>query len=130
MSANENSCSADIHKKVAETLDKILTKANEDEAFGALCVKDFGAAFAQLIGKPMPEGAGFSCEKKGGRVLLKVPANQDNQSDELTDSDLEKVAGGFTNPFTLLQKFLAPGEQFPVAPAYAAPSWFGNPNSW
>ncbi|EIC21459.1 hypothetical protein [Thiorhodovibrio frisius] len=130
MSSSDKTCSPELHKKVAETLDRILTKATEDETFGALCVKDFSAAFEQLIGKPMPEGARFSCEKKDGRVLLKVPANQDNENDELTDADLQKVAGGFVSPLNILEKFLLPEVPFPSVPAYAAPSWFGNPGAW
>ena len=91
MSSNASTYSPEIQKKIVEILAKILTKANEDEAFGELCLQDFGAAFEQLIGSPMPEGAPFSCVRQGGRVVIKLP---EYQGVELTEFALDSVAGG------------------------------------
>jgi len=127
MSSNASTYSPEIQKKIVDILAKILTKANEDEAFGELCLQDFDAAFEQLIGSPMPEGAQFACERQGGRIMLKTP--QDG-SGELEETDLEEVAGGFGG---VLDPILDPLRQFlsgpnpnpmPGAPAYGAPiSW-------
>jgi len=91
MSSNASNYSPEIQKKIAEILAKILTRANEDDAFGELCLQDFGAAFEQLSGSPMPEDAQFACERQGGRITLKTAQNG---SGELTEYDLNSFAGG------------------------------------
>jgi hypothetical protein len=124
-----NEYTPEIQEKIVKILTAIIEKANSDEEFGELCLSDFPSAFKKATGSDLPEGASFECVKMEGRIVLKAPPAD---ADELTDEDLESVAGGtgFGSPFLDALALLFG----PAAPSMGPPSIFvltyGAPGPW
>jgi len=80
------------NEEIKKTMDTIKKKAMTDEAFFALCMKDPKKAVKEIAGKEVP--ANFKLkfiENKADEMIVVLPTPI---SKELSDNDLEKVAGG------------------------------------
>ena len=81
------------YKEMMETAGKVLQKARTDPEFHALALKDGTAAVEQVLGSPLPDGVKIRfVENTDVNFTLGIPPLR--TSDELSDRDLEKVAGG------------------------------------
>ena len=109
--------SKEVQDKIVAIIQMMMEEAGEDKEFKKLSLTDFPAAFRKLTGHGLPEGASFKfVEASVGSeypVMLELP---DVDSEELSDDDLEKVAGGIGDT---LSSFNNAG--IPVAVAYGAP---------
>jgi len=89
---------AEIPKEILEKADRIIgemvVKTVQDEEFRKLALKDFAAAYKQHTGNDFPEGANMRFVEPGQgdpqAGLYELP----NVTEELSDEDLEQVAGG------------------------------------
>jgi len=78
-----------------KNLKTIISKAWEDEAFKQLLISDPVKAIEQLSGQPLDTKGKtivVTDQTDPSTVYINIPANPDNV--ELTDADLEAVAGG------------------------------------
>jgi len=74
----------------------MMEEAGEDKEFKKLSLTDFPAAFRKLTSHELPEGASFKfVEAPVGSEYPVMLELSDVDSEELSDDDLEKVAGGF-----------------------------------
>ena len=72
---------------------KVLAKAGSDPTFRALALRDGTAAVEQVMGTTLPDGVKIRfVENDGAWLTLGLPPAR--TSDELSDRDLEAVAGG------------------------------------
>ncbi|HUV08033.1 MAG TPA: hypothetical protein VMX75_09920 [Spirochaetia bacterium] len=83
-------------EKVYKVFNTIAAKAATDQKFRKLCLSDPRAAFKQLIGVDFPKDAKLKFVEPGSGVpdALELPSIKS----ELTDDDLERVAGGAYKP--------------------------------
>ena len=89
---------AEIPKEILEKADRIIgemmVKTVLDEKFRKLALKDFAAAYKQHTGNDFPEDANMRFVEPGQgdpkAGLYELPS----VSEELSDEDLEQVAGG------------------------------------
>jgi hypothetical protein len=71
----------------------VLHKSSVDPAFRALALKDGSKAVEQVLGFPLPDGLKIRfVENDGAWMTLGLPPAR--TADELSDRDLEAVAGG------------------------------------
>jgi len=74
---------------------KIIVKAWEDEEFRSRFLADPKVMFEERLGVKLPEALTITAHAEDARHLhLVIPAKPDIDLDELSDEDLEKVAGG------------------------------------
>ncbi|MBW1962657.1 MAG: hypothetical protein JRJ04_14535 [Deltaproteobacteria bacterium] len=106
-------------KKMTAIIGAILEKAATDENFRKLCLADASSAFKDVTGHELPEGANFQFVESGdtnvSEGIFKLPPLQ---AEELTDEDLEKVAGGMLKDF--LPSFSLPSAG-PIVSMYGLP---------
>jgi len=84
--------------EVKKTMDAIRRKALTDEAFFALCMKDPKKAVKEVAGKEVP--AEFKLkfiENKADEMVIVLPTPVKKNA-ELSEKDLENVAGGAAAP--------------------------------
>lgn len=76
--------------------EQIVKRAQEDPAFREELLRDPQAALAQLAGGALPPGVDIVVHEETPRTIhLVLPPNPHRaESWELTDADLDKVAGG------------------------------------
>jgi hypothetical protein len=73
----------------------VFQRASSDPAFRELAMRDGTAAVEQVIGKPLPDGVKIRfVENDGATFTLGLPPAR--SGDELSDRELEAVAGGRT----------------------------------
>lgn len=77
-----------------KALDAFTRKASTDKKFRELALKDPAGAVKQLIGKPLPEGVKIKAVAKDGADLVVVVPDIVKEGGELSDKELEQVAGG------------------------------------
>ena len=83
----------DANQKLFEIASKVFQKASSDPTFRALALSDGTAAVEQVIGSPLPDGVKIRfVENDGATLTLGLPPSQ--TLDELSDRELEAVAGG------------------------------------
>jgi len=74
---------------------KIIVKAWEDEAFRARFLTEPKAMFEERLGVKLPEALTITAHAEdAGHLHLVIPAKPGVDMDELSDEDLEKIAGG------------------------------------
>jgi hypothetical protein len=99
---------------------KIAKRAWQDEAFRAEFLADPAAAFVKYAGVPAAQLPRIAVhEEQPGSWHIVLPAKPVDAS-EMTDEELEKVAGGFTPSFVLL------GGAIVAAPALATAMAFND----
>jgi hypothetical protein len=75
--------------------DRLIEKARQDEAFYRALRADPRAALGQELGGSIPEGITITVvEETPTSYYLVLPANPARRSEELSDAELESVAGG------------------------------------
>ena len=85
-------------KKRKEFEANLITKALEDENFRNELVSNPKAVVEKEVGKPLPEGVEVKVvEEAPNTITIILPRIVSKpQSGELSDENLEKVAGGFS----------------------------------
>ncbi len=78
---------------VKELQDLIAVQAMKDEGFRAEMLADANAAFEKYSGQPLPEGVSVQVHENSSNVTHFVLPPKIEEG-ELSDDDLEKVAGG------------------------------------
>jgi len=74
---------------------KIIVKAWEDEGFRARFLTEPKAMFEERLGVKLPEALTITAHAEdAGHLHLVIPAKPDIDMDELSDEDLERIAGG------------------------------------
>lgn len=81
-------------QKIQRIINTMLDKAMKDPEFKTLALNDFGAAFKEITGSDLPDGTAFKFVPAGQGNLKEGLIEIPESSEELTDEDLEKVAGG------------------------------------
>ncbi len=108
----------DQMNKMVTIVNAMIERSAKDEAFRNLCQRDVAAAFKELTGVDLPEGAGFKFAEPGSGDISKGIFELPSPVGELSDEDLESVAGGVSLPL------LTPDMINPVVVAYGAPGYW------
>ena len=84
-----------LNQEEAEATAKaIMQRATTDAAFHAMALKDPNAAVKEVTGKNLPDGFDLRLVSNAGADLTLVLPDLEVDGEELSDSDLEQVAGG------------------------------------
>jgi hypothetical protein len=82
-----------------ELVATITQRAAADPEFRTLALRDGAAAIAKVSSKPLPDGITCKFVDNSGNVkTIPLPDPLPNDSEELSESDLEDVAGGSNPP--------------------------------
>jgi len=82
---------------LSELQEKIAKRAWEDPAFEAEFMADPKATFEKYTGRPLPEEVKiFAHYNSPSEIHFVLPRRTESIGDELSDEDLERVAGGET----------------------------------
>jgi len=74
---------------------KIIVKAWEDEAFRSRFLADPKAVFEERLGIELPDALTITAHAEDAEHLhFVIPTKPDMDLDELSDEDLERIAGG------------------------------------
>jgi hypothetical protein len=74
--------------------DELIKRATTDAAFRELALKDPAAAIAKIDPKPWPAGFKVQVVAAGGANMTVVLPDMVGKAGELSDAELEQVAGG------------------------------------
>lgn len=77
-----------------QALQQIVQRTTTDMEFRRLALRDPNAAVKQVTGKELPPGFKIKVVENQGANLTVVLPDPQNQSGELSDAELEQVAGG------------------------------------
>jgi len=80
---------------------EIRKRAMTDPQFRTLALKDPTAAISQINPKPLPTGYKVRCVEAAGFTRTVVLPDPVSNAEELSDADLEQVAGGSRNNVVL-----------------------------
>jgi hypothetical protein len=87
------------NEELQQMLLKIAQRAAVDTAFRALALQDGAAAILQVSAKPLPNGITYRFVDNSGPVkTVPLPDPVLCVSDELSETELENVAGGSGTP--------------------------------
>ena len=90
------------NEELQDALEEVFRRAVVDPAFRALALQDGRGAIAAVSLKPLPDGVVVNFVDNSGPVkTIPLPDLIDGIVEELTEDDLEEVAGGGgppTNP--------------------------------
>ncbi|MGE6578539.1 hypothetical protein [Paenibacillus xylanexedens] len=81
-------------EQIQETVNAVMTKASSDAAFRALAVSDIYAAIQQETGQEVPREFKINVVDGTGYHATIVLPEARGEADELTETELESVAGG------------------------------------
>ncbi|MDF2667873.1 MAG: hypothetical protein K0R67_179 [Paenibacillus sp.] len=82
------------NEQVQETVASVIEKAGSDDAFRSLCLTDIYAAVKEVTGKEIPQEFKINViDAKGYHANIVLPEAK-SSSDELSETELESVAGG------------------------------------
>lgn len=80
------------------TFAEIARRAAVDSQFRALALRDSAAAITKVNPKPLPPGMTFQfVDNSGPHKIIPLPDPVPGISEELSDAELENVAGGDTS---------------------------------
>jgi hypothetical protein len=84
----------------AEIEGRIIQRSLEDESFRRRLLEDPKAAVVEELGTRLPEGVEVKAvEESADTIYLVLPsASEVGEAGELSDQELEAVAGGYVNP--------------------------------
>ncbi|MBP1989988.1 hypothetical protein [Paenibacillus eucommiae] len=81
-------------EQVKETATLVIEKASSDDAFRSLCLTDIYAAVKEATGKEVPQDFKINVvDGKGYHANIVLPEAKAS-ADELSETELESVAGG------------------------------------
>lgn len=84
-----------IHREeAAQVVEQIIKRAQSDSEFRQLCLSNPNDAAKTASGKEIPEGYVLRFVENQGADLTVVLPDLVNESAELSDKELERVAGG------------------------------------
>jgi len=87
------------NEELQHVLLKVARRAAVDCEFRALALRDGDAAIAEVSSKPLPKGISYKFVDNSGPVkIVPLPDFVQTDSDELSEEELEGVAGGDNNP--------------------------------
>ncbi|PQP84167.1 hypothetical protein C0Q44_06110 [Paenibacillus sp. PCH8] len=81
-------------QQVTDTVNAVIAKANTDAAFRALAVSDIYAAIKEATGQEVPQEFKINIVDATGYHATIVLPEARGTEDELTETELESVAGG------------------------------------
>jgi hypothetical protein len=74
---------------------QVIERANTDPEFRKLLIEDPSAALREVTGVPLPSNINIRVvEEQPGEVVLVVPARGMESGTQLSEAELEGVAGG------------------------------------
>jgi len=76
---------------------EVKKRAMTDPQFRTLALKDPSAAISKINSKPLPSGYKVRCVESAGFTRTIVLPDPVSSAEELSDADLEQVAGGSRN---------------------------------
>jgi hypothetical protein len=83
------------NEELQQTFSEIARRAAVDPGFRALALKNSVAAIAKINPKPLPEGMTFAfIDNSGPHKIIPLPDPVPGISEELSEVELENVAGG------------------------------------
>jgi Nitrile hydratase, alpha chain len=84
----------------AEIEGRLIQRSVEDDAFRRRLLEDTRAAMEEELGTRLPEGVEVrAVEEMADTIYLVLPnASAAGETAELSDQELEAVAGGYVNP--------------------------------
>jgi hypothetical protein len=84
----------------AEIEGRLIQRSLEDDAFRRRLLEDTRAAMEEELGTRLPEGVEVrAVEEMADTIYLVLPnASAAGETAELSDQELEAVAGGYVNP--------------------------------
>jgi hypothetical protein len=83
---------------------RLLDKAGKDAAFRRALLSDPKGTLGRELGVSLPEGLAVTVvEEAPGRCYLVLPAAAAHRTEELSDAELEAVAGGSGEPHVTQQ---------------------------
>jgi hypothetical protein len=81
--------------ELQKTFLEIARRAAVDMSFRVLALKDSASAIALINPKPLPEGTTFTfVDNSGSHKIIPLPDPVPGISEELSDMELENIAGG------------------------------------
>ncbi len=82
------------HEEAEQAIQEVVKRAQTDSEFRRLCLTEPNTAAKQAIGKDVPEGFTLRfIENQGADLTVVLPDFIDEKA-ELSDKDLDQVAGG------------------------------------
>ena len=86
------------NEELQQMLLKIAQRTAVDPEFRALALRDSAAAISRITSKPLPTGVTYQFVDNSGSIRIVPLPDPIVSSDELSEAELEDVAGGDTPP--------------------------------
>lgn len=86
------------NEELQQMLLKIAQRSAVDPEFRALALRDSAAAIAKVSSKPLPKDISYRFIDNSGSLRVVPLPDPALESDELSETELEDVAGGDTPP--------------------------------